>query len=346
MKPSPLELKTAKLMRSSIISGKWPCGVKIPPYSRLEKMFPVSRVTLHRAVTRLQREGFLNGIERKGVYVAENPPHLKRIALLLSSPEKHNRFAAILAKDSAVIASQRGYEMVILAHQNRAFYEVEEAEKLRNELALNRYAGMIVSFEPEGSPLPSIFDTGIPKVYMTSGSHKDGFTVTLDNKTLAYNAMKRLKENGAKRVAILAYGRDNPILQHARSMLSEFGFESRPEWVLGIQNEELTEPITRLMFATGRGQRPDGLFIADDNFTEYVAHGIIACGIKVPGELKIISHCNWSMPPRRLVPMELIGFDSRKIISEGIRLIEAFHNKKKTASTLLLPPLMKSEATI
>ncbi len=346
MKPSPLELKTAKLMRSSIISGKWPCGEKIPPYSRLEKIFPASRVTLHRAVTRLQREGFLNGIERKGVYVSENPPHLKRIALLLPSPEEHNRFSAILAKDSAVIAKQKGYEIVLLSHLNRAFFEVEEAEELRNDLASSRYAGMIVFFEPEGCPVPDIFNAAIPKVYMASSSPKNGFSIDLDNHALAYNAMKWLKDNGAKRIAILGYGRDNPpVLQYARNMIGEFGFESRPEWVLGIQNEELTEPITRLIFATGMKQRPDGLFIADDNFTEYVARGIMACGIKVPEELKIISHCNWSMPPKRLVPMELIGFDSRKIVSEAIRLIEAFHNNEKTASTLLLPPLMESEAT-
>jgi hypothetical protein len=71
----------------------------------------------------------------------------------------------------------------------------------------------------------------------------------------------------------------------------------------------------------------------------------MASGIKVPGELKIISHCNWSMPPKRLVPMELIGFDSRKIISEAIRLIEAFHSRQKTVSSVSLPPLMENEAT-
>jgi DNA-binding LacI/PurR family transcriptional regulator len=344
MKPSPLELKTAKQMRQNVISGKWSCGEKLPPYTSLEKMFPVSRVTLHRAVSRLQREGFLNGFERKGVYVSENPPHLKRVALLLGSPEKHNRFSAILARDSAVIAKEKGYEIVVLAHQNRGFYDVEEAEELLADLALNRYAGMIVAIDPEGSPLPSIFDTGIPKVYMIPGSHKDGFTITLDNKALAYNAMKWLKDNGAKRIAILGYGRDNPpVLQYARNMIGEFGFESRPEWVLGIQNEELTEPITRLIFATGRGQRPDGLFIADDNFTEYVAHGIMACGIKVPGELKIISHCNWSMPPKRLVPMELIGFDSRRIISEGLHIIEVCTKGGAPVKNISIPPILENE---
>lgn len=345
MKPSPLELNTAKQMRQRIISGKWPCGEKIPPYSRLEKTFPASRVTLHRAITRLQREGFLNGIERKGVYVSENPPHLKRIALLLSSPEEHNRFSSILAKDSEAIASQKGYEIIVLTHLNRAFYEVGEAEELRNDLALNRFAGMIVFFEPEGCPVPEIFNTTVPKVYMSSCSdHKNGFTIALDNHGLAYKAMKRLKENGAKRVAILAYGRDdNPLLKYARDMFGEFGFESRPEWTLCFEDEKLSEPITRLMFATGREQRPDGLFIADDNFTEHVARGIMASRIKVPDELKIISHCNWSLPPKRLIPMELIGFESSRIISESLQIIESCQNGIKPDQYILLPPILENE---
>ena len=343
MKPSPKELKVAAQLRSSIVSGKWLSGKKIPSYSKLEKMFPVSRVTLHRAVTRLQREGFLNGIERKGVFVSAKPPHLNRLAILLPSTRECNRFSAILAKDAVAIARQKGYEMVVFAHLNRAFYNIEEAENLRNELALNRFAGMFAFFDPSGCPLPSIFDADIPIIYMEPGWRKNGFIITLDNHALAYNAMKWLKENKAKRVAVLGYGRDNPALLHAQSMFGEFGFKSRPEWGLAIENEELSEPITRLMFAAGKDQRPDGLFIADDNFTEYVARGLIAAGIKVPEELKIISHCNWSMPPRCLVPMELIGFDSRKIISEGIRLIETHGKSGKVNSPILLPPLMKNE---
>lgn len=343
MKPPTLEFKTAKQMRQIIISGKWPCGEKLPPYTSLEKMFPVSRVILHRAVARLQREGFLNGFERKGVYVSENPPHLKRIALLLASPEKYNRFSAILAKDSAVIAKEKGYEIVVLAHQNRAFYDVAEGEELLGDLALNRYAGMIVAIDPETSPLPKIFDTDIPKVYMYGVTPDGGFGIVHDNRALVYNAMKHLRDNGAKRVAVLAHGYGNPLLQHARTMFAEFGFESRPEWTIGFDEEKLSEPIARLMFAPGREQRPDGLFIADDNFTEHVARGIMASGIKVPEELKIISHCNWSMPPKRLIPMELIGFDSRRIISESLRIIEMYNAGGKPEHNISLPPLMEGE---
>jgi DNA-binding LacI/PurR family transcriptional regulator len=343
MKPSPLELKTAKQMRQNVISGKWFCGEKLPPYSRLEKMFPVSRVTLHRAVTRLQREGFLNGFERKGVYVSENPPHLKRVALLLGSPEKHNRFSAILARDSAVIGKEKGYEIVVLTHQNRVFYDVAEGEELLGDLALNRYAGMIVTFNPKVSPLPGIFNTDIPKVYLSGSTPKGGFSVGLDNRALAYNAMKYLKDNGAKRVAVLAHGCGNPLLRYARDMFDEFGFELRPEWAIGFDNEDMSEPIARLMFAASREQRPDGLFIADDNFTEHVARGIMARGIKVPDELKIISHCNWSMPPKRLVPMELIGFDSRRIISEGLHIIEMYNGGGKPEHSISLPPIMEGE---
>lgn len=287
----------------------------------------------------------MNGIERKGVYVSENPPHLKRIALLLSSPEEHNRFSAILAKDSEAIASQKGYEIIVLTHLNRAFYEVGEAEELRNDLALNRFAGMIVFFEPEGCPVPEVFNTTVPKVYMSSCSdHKNGFTIALDNHALAYKAMRRLKENGAKRVAILAYGRDdNPLLKYARDMLGEFGFESRPEWTLCFEDEKLSEPVAKLMFGTASGQRPDGLFIADDNFTEHVARGIMASGVKVPSELKIISHCNWSMPPKRLIPMELIGFDSSRIISEALHIIEVCTKGGKPESAITLPPIIEGE---
>jgi hypothetical protein len=69
----------------------------------------------------------------------------------------------------------------------------------------------------------------------------------------------------------------------------------------------------------------------------------MASGIKVPEELKIISHCNWSMPPERLVPMELIGFDSSRIISESLRIIEMYNGGKKPEHKISLPPLMEGE---
>ncbi len=339
MKSSPKELRTAEAIRRNIVSGKWPLGRKIPPYSELEKIFPVSRVTLRRAVSRLQREGFLKGFEREGVYVSEKPPHLNRIALLLASPPEHNRFAAILAKDSAEAARREGFELLVLSHLNRPFYKTDEAEELMGDLALNRCAGILAFFDPEGCPVPRIFDAKIPKIFLSGYSKRDGFTIALDNKTLAFRAMKWLKDNGSRRVAVLAYGSDNPLLEHAKTLFARFGLETRPEWNLGFFEEGLADSLARLLFSLPQNRRPDGLFIADDNFTEHVARGIIAAGIRVPEDLKIISHCNWSMPPERFVPMELIGFDSRQIISEGIRMIKDFHDGRKIASISLKPLL-------
>jgi hypothetical protein len=69
----------------------------------------------------------------------------------------------------------------------------------------------------------------------------------------------------------------------------------------------------------------------------------MASGIKVPEELKIISHCNWSMPPERLVPMELIGFDSSRIISESLRIIEICNRGGKPEHSISLPPILEGE---
>lgn len=58
-----------RILRERIESGTYPVNSAIPSISLLEQEFPVSRVTIRHALTRLAEEGFTRAISGKGRYV-------------------------------------------------------------------------------------------------------------------------------------------------------------------------------------------------------------------------------------------------------------------------------------
>ncbi len=346
MKPSPKELSVAADFRGRIVAGTWVRGDRIPSFVELERIFPVSRVTLHRAVARLKAEGFLKGVERQGVYVSQHPPHLSRIALLLAKPERSNRFAACLVRDAEEIAEAEEREFPILRRLNGELYREEEARTLRGDLAVRRIAGMFVAFDPVGCPAQDLFDAAVPKVYLTPGSRVDGIHMRMDAEALTRRALEWLKSRGARRIAVLAYAKETPFLARAERHLGTLGLESRSEWRITMENVEIAEHIVKLMLAAEKRNRPDGLFIADDNVTEYALRGVIASGVSVPDEFKIISHCNWTEPPQRPIPIELIGFDTKEMLRKATSAIDAINRGEKASSPLKITPMFEKERSV
>ncbi len=342
-KPSSKEDMIAETLRDRIISGSLAPGTQLPTYEALEREFDASRMTMNKAITRLKDEGFLTGIERRGVFVAGRPPHLDRIALLQAHPSRFNRFSACLESAARDFAEQTGRQVEVFSNLNLGYFSQEEAKRLAAELAARRFAGMVVAFAPQGCPDQKIFDFPIPKVYLSPGGRKDGVKLSMDAPGFARRGLEHLREKGASRIAVLAYPHDNPTLQIVAKAIEELGFASKPEWQIAMDNPEIAEQIVKLMLTAGNGQRPDGLLLADDHLAEAAARGVVSARVKVPEELKVLSHCNWALPPPRSFPMELLGFDSEMVIRLSAAWIDAANKGEPFDGSLLAPPLFEDE---
>jgi len=80
--------------------------------------------------------------------------------------------------------------------------------------------------------------------------------------------------------------------------------------------------LAELICHPKHAERPDGLFIADDNLVPHATAGLLSLGLRVPDDLEIVAHCNFPWPTASMVPAKRIGFDSRKVLAQAISLID------------------------
>ena len=342
-KPSAKEDMIAETLRERIISGVLRPGVQLSTYEVLEREFDASRMTMNKAISRLKDDGFLTGIERRGVFVSERPPHMNRIALLLAWPGRLNHFAACLESSAHDFAERSGRDIEIFSNLNSPYFDQAEATRLKEELAARRFAGMLIAFDPAGCPDKGVFEFPLPKVYLAPGQRRDGVKLSMDGQGFVRRGLERLHALGARRIAILAYPHANPSIELAARLLGEFGLSSKPEWQIAMDNPDIAEQIIKLLLSADKDKRPDGLLLTDDHLAEPVARGIVASRVKVPDELKALSHCNWAMPPPRPFPMELLGFDSAMVVSLSVDYIDATNRGVPCTGKLLVPSLFENE---
>lgn len=77
----PLYKQIKDAINNRIRQGQWQPGQKIPSENALVDSLKVSRMTVHRALRELTREGVLNRVHGLGTFISETPQHASLIQL-------------------------------------------------------------------------------------------------------------------------------------------------------------------------------------------------------------------------------------------------------------------------
>ena len=77
----PLYKQIKDVINNRIRQGQWQPGQKIPSENSLVDSLKVSRMTVHRALRELTREGVLNRVHGLGTFISEAPQHASLIQL-------------------------------------------------------------------------------------------------------------------------------------------------------------------------------------------------------------------------------------------------------------------------
>jgi GntR family transcriptional regulator len=72
--PVPLWRQLAAILRGRIESGEYPPGRPIPSESQLAQEHAMARATVRKAVAQLAADGLVQGVQGRGVFVAERQP--------------------------------------------------------------------------------------------------------------------------------------------------------------------------------------------------------------------------------------------------------------------------------
>ncbi|PTM39154.1 histidine utilization repressor [Bosea sp. 124] len=86
----PIYDQIRRSIRDLVLNGTWPPGTPVPPEHALMEQLGASRMTVHRALVQLAREGLITRRRRSGTVVA-NPPASHAMLDILSIPEEVER---------------------------------------------------------------------------------------------------------------------------------------------------------------------------------------------------------------------------------------------------------------
>ncbi len=316
----PLYRQVADLLRKEI-AADMSIGDQLESEEKLAKRLSVSVITIREALWILAGEGVVVRRHGRGTFVGEPLKKERHVAVLIERDIANPRLSHFFLPVTQQVRDnleEKGHRVQIYIGRLqpgevsetltcRSFLEDVEADKVSGVVAV--YALPHVSWtqllEDRGIPLVGI---GIRHRYM----------IDTDYERMVELGLRRLLENGRKRIACLGWNRDpadpggdaagaKPYEKALERAFAELGLEARPEWLRndlhpahsGAGWEEFRE------IWTANKEKPDGLFIMDDFLFRDAATAILDLGIRVPEDLMVVTQANEGS--EILYPFPVIG---------------------------------------
>ena len=275
-RPPVKRLEIVEAIRSSIVSGELMPNHQLPTRRKIGDRFSASLVTVQQALDRLLDDGFVESHGRRGTFVAPNPPHISHYALVFPhapSGDMWSHFATALNNEACHISAAR--DVKIIPYYNVGEHKADGTSlRLLGDMQVHHLAGLIFTTPPHpalaGSPILEM--PGIARVAVSTPDHPCAprHVVNLDYLAFADKALDALAAAGCTKIATLrAFEMPQEFNDYLDAGLARRGMKSPPYWQLGIFQESLkvtwAKNLTHLLMRPGQTDRPDGLFILDDN---------------------------------------------------------------------------------
>jgi GntR family histidine utilization transcriptional repressor len=130
----PIYEQIRRAIRDLVLNGTWPPGTPVPPEHALMEQLGASRMTVHRALVQLAREGLITRRRRSGTIVA-SPPASHAMLDILSIPDEVERLGQ--RYDYEVLSRADGRPSAELAIR----FGLKRGEKVVHLVALHRADG-------------------------------------------------------------------------------------------------------------------------------------------------------------------------------------------------------------
>lgn len=130
----PVYDQIRRAIRDLVVGGTWPPGTSVPPEHALMEQLGASRMTVHRALVQLAREGLIVRRRRSGTIVA-SPPASHAMLDILSIPEEVAQLGQ--AYSYGVLSRRDGRPEADVAER----FGLKRADKVAHLIVLHRAGG-------------------------------------------------------------------------------------------------------------------------------------------------------------------------------------------------------------
>ncbi len=308
---TPLHLQVAAALVSEIRS-RFKAGDKLPSESALARKYGVSTLTLREALASLARQGLVVRKHGSGTFVSD-PQAGRYVAIVLGiSADQAVKSGFFLSACRTLQEKIRkaGYSVRLFLGAASSAYGVDDSglpEGMAEDV-MNRWVLGIASLaSPQNRGwLQPARDEGIPVV-------GDGFyfdhRVYVDYDEMIFNAVRRLASEGCSRIGMLAWGVSDADVEAA---FSKAGVPYVASLIRQCDHPASSGAGFRGFCDLWHGAqtKPDGLVVCDELLFNTAAMAIMELGIKVPQQIRIVTHSNRSFPHFSRFPVVRMEYDS------------------------------------
>lgn len=319
-------------LRAHIVTGKIPPAGRLPTRRELGIQYRASLPTVQQALDVLVSDGFVHSRGTRGTFVVDDPPHLSRYALVFprhpyATDAYWTRFWTALANEAIAIERTSALHVPIF-YGIDGHTDTEDYQRLLGELESHTLAGLIFATQPSGlRGTPLIDHPDVPRVAIMGPGFESLHIgrVGLDAASFFDRAVEYLIQRGRKRLAFISRSEDTGRVPLFDAAVARNGVSSPPWWrqFVPIAPPDCAAHVAMLLTHPNQTERPDGLFIADDNLVESVTSGLTRAGMRVPEDMDIVAHCNFPWQPPSILPVKRLGFDSRQALRACMANIDA-----------------------
>lgn len=303
----PLYKQVAELLRKEIAETLSP-GDQLEAEDKLAKRLAVSVITIREALWILAGEGTVVRQQGRGTFVGEATGGGRQVAVLMERDIAHPRLSYFFLR----VTQQVRHYLELRGHRVQIYIgrlgPGEESETLtcsnfREDVEADKVSGVAAVYAlPESSWTRSLEDRGIPLVGL---GLRHRHMIDTDYSHMVEEGVRNLVENGRKKIACLGWNRGEadpggapaggkPYERALERAFAKYDVRARPQWIrddlhpaqAGAGWEEFRE------IWTANREKPDGLLVMDDFLFRDAAAAILDMNVRVPEDLKVVTHAN------------------------------------------------------
>jgi DNA-binding transcriptional regulator YhcF (GntR family)/DNA-binding LacI/PurR family transcriptional regulator len=356
--PVPIVAKQQQIsadLRREIIDGKLSPGGRLPTQAQLVERFRVSPVTIQRAIERLSREGFILTRGRNGTFVAPHPPHLFSYGVVFRDQARagRSRYHEML-EAQALLLQRPGDRKVTIFNGITGHEDTEASRELLGLVRSHQMAGLLLIDGDTFGGTPLLDEPGICRCAIMSrkvaplGRDPSGCPIIFPDMTGMIDlALDTLVARGRRRVACVitvpVYTLVGDYLRHAMQAL---GLVTKDSW-MQILPHDIPEAVRNsvLLLMTPGPDRPDALFVVDDNLADWALMGLLGAGVTVPGEVDVVAHCHFPRSTASMLPAQRVGFDVKQILQTAVDVIDMQRQGQRAPAVTRIAAILEKPAS-
>lgn len=335
MAGQPKYMRIVEWVKTQVDNGELNPGEKLNSENELTSLFQMSRQTVRRAISELEKDNIIERRRGSGTYISnvfrKKTENTMNIAVITTYVDDYI-FPSIIRGMEEVI-SDAGYTLQIAFTHNSV---EKEYSVIKNILERNMADGIIV--EPTKSAIPNpniklyneIVQREIPTIFFNSCYPEiDLPYVVLDDKATGYMATKHLIDAGHKRITGIFKSDDRQgHLRYAGYVqaLSEAGLRLHDENVLWIDTEDLRNLSSESKRVLRRLKESTGCVCYNDLAAQEIVKICTRYEIRIPEDLSIVSIDNSDIAANCKVPLTSVAHPrielGKKVANNLIQMIQ------------------------